>query len=144
MYLGANIREKHFVDPSRQGYPYPRLGWPLTALNLNSRLLIYNQYGVWVIIYLKRGCQLVALFHLSSQISLANHTDIKNPAQWRGFVFNTSLGLSYFPSPGHADETYQEVKVEHVIDGDTVIVSKSFRKIRIRLDSINILSFRHR
>ncbi len=36
-----------------------------------------------------------------------------------------------------ANKGYQEVKVERVIDGDTVIVSRSFRKIRIRLDSID-------
>jgi len=35
------------------------------------------------------------------------------------------------------EKNQQEVRVEHVIDGDTVIISKSFRKIRIRLDSID-------
>ena len=36
-----------------------------------------------------------------------------------------------------ANKGYQEAKVERIIDGDTVVVSKSFRKIRIRLDSID-------
>ena len=29
------------------------------------------------------------------------------------------------------DKNYHEAKVEHVIDGDTVIISKSFRKIEM-------------
>jgi len=37
------------------------------------------------------------------------------------------------------DKSYQEAKVEHVIDGDTVIISRSFRKTKIRLDSIDCL-----
>jgi len=34
-------------------------------------------------------------------------------------------------------ESFPEVKVEHIIDGDTVIVVKGWRKIKIRLDSID-------
>jgi hypothetical protein len=34
-------------------------------------------------------------------------------------------------------KSFSEVKVEHIIDGDTVIVVKNVRKIRIRLDSID-------
>lgn len=34
-------------------------------------------------------------------------------------------------------ENFPEVKVEHIIDGDTVIVVKDWRKIKIRLDSID-------
>jgi micrococcal nuclease len=34
-------------------------------------------------------------------------------------------------------EDFPEVKVEHIIDGDTVIVVKNWHKIRIRLDSID-------
>jgi len=33
-------------------------------------------------------------------------------------------------------KTFQKVKVEHIIDGDTIIVSKSWHKIKLRLDSI--------
>jgi micrococcal nuclease len=35
------------------------------------------------------------------------------------------------------DRGFQEAIVDRVIDGDTVIISKSYRKIRIRLDSID-------
>ncbi len=34
-------------------------------------------------------------------------------------------------------QNFQKVKVEYIIDGDTVIVSKSWHKIKIRLDSID-------
>lgn len=34
-------------------------------------------------------------------------------------------------------ENFPEVKVEHIIDGDTVIVVKNWHKIKIRLDSID-------
>ena len=34
-------------------------------------------------------------------------------------------------------DAFQTAKVEHVIDGDTVIVSSSWRKLRIRLDAID-------
>ena len=34
-------------------------------------------------------------------------------------------------------KNFPEVKVEHIIDGDTVIVVKDWHKIRIRLDSID-------
>jgi micrococcal nuclease len=34
-------------------------------------------------------------------------------------------------------EDFQEAIVDRVIDGDTVIISKAYRKIRIRLDSID-------
>ena len=32
-------------------------------------------------------------------------------------------------------QNFQKVKVEHIIDGDTVIVSTAWDKIKIRLDS---------
>ena len=34
-------------------------------------------------------------------------------------------------------ENFPEVKIEHIIDGDTVIVVKNWNKIKIRLDSID-------
>ncbi len=34
-------------------------------------------------------------------------------------------------------ENYLKAKVHQVIDGDTIIVSKSWRKIKIRLDAID-------
>ena len=34
-------------------------------------------------------------------------------------------------------DTLPEVKVEHVIDGDTVVVVKNWKRIKIRLDSID-------
>jgi len=37
---------------------------------------------------------------------------------------------------GKQIKNFQKVKVEHVIDGDTIIVSKSWNKIKIRLDSM--------
>jgi micrococcal nuclease len=41
-------------------------------------------------------------------------------------------------TPKHSNvEDYPPVKVEHVIDGDTVIVSSFWRKTKIRLDSID-------
>lgn len=36
-----------------------------------------------------------------------------------------------------ADEAFKAAKVEHVIDGDTVVLSTFLQKIRIRLDSID-------
>jgi endonuclease YncB( thermonuclease family) len=41
-------------------------------------------------------------------------------------------------TPKHSNvEDFPPVKVEHVIDGDTVIVSSFWRKTKIRLDSID-------
>jgi endonuclease YncB( thermonuclease family) len=42
------------------------------------------------------------------------------------------------PSPKHSNvENFPLAKVEHVIDGDTIIVSSSWKKTKIRLDSID-------
>jgi micrococcal nuclease len=41
------------------------------------------------------------------------------------------------PSPEGATSELQRVKVRHVIDGDTVVVSKSWSESRIRLDAID-------
>ena len=42
------------------------------------------------------------------------------------------------PSPTHSYlDNYTLAKVEHVIDGDTIIVSSSWKKTKIRLDSID-------
>jgi endonuclease YncB( thermonuclease family) len=40
-------------------------------------------------------------------------------------------------APAGAASELQRVKVQHVIDGDTVIVSKSWSDIRVRLDAID-------
>lgn len=41
------------------------------------------------------------------------------------------------PPPAGASSELQRVKVRHVIDGDTVIVSRSWTETRIRLDAID-------
>lgn len=41
------------------------------------------------------------------------------------------------PPPAGASSELQRVKVRHVIDGDTVIVSRSWSETRIRLDAID-------
>lgn len=52
------------------------------------------------------------------------------------FLFSGSSAREVCPPADDASEL-QRVKVRHVIDGDTVIVSKSWSQTRIRLDSID-------
>lgn len=54
----------------------------------------------------------------------------------RGVIANKTKAQSEAAVKEHI-KNYPEVKVEHIIDGDTVIVVKDWHKIKIRLDSID-------
>lgn len=53
----------------------------------------------------------------------------------KSLLFSASARV--VPPPAGAASELQRVKVRHVIDGDTVIVSKSWSQTRIRLDAID-------
>ena len=79
---------------------------------------------------------MVVLHNVKRESNRANsHSGITSEKQVQPFSRVKTQRTDYHRS--EANKGYQEAKVERIIDGDTVIVSKSFRKIRIRLDSID-------
>ena len=64
---------------------------------------------------------------------IAIHGSSKSPVKSE----SRETGQGLYGHPGNAELSLEHARVEYVIDGDTLIVSRMFREIRIRLDSID-------
>lgn len=82
---------------------------------------------------------IVSIFLLISSKSKKKSDVNFSRKKWKP-VANTSRGkrkpVDAAPQ-AKPEKNYQQAKVERVVDGDTVVVSASWRKIKIRLDSVD-------